>query len=146
MPVMNWHFSRSFHLIFLKTHNPYLSSSYRTKQPTLASNHSNCSLCSQIKQKHVYWMYDVPDTMFILQRVTCFKQDKTTKLYSIGVRPQARQQDQQPRPGSENLHGCSSKSLPEHPPPTYPSELEVQDDTKRDRWRKPTQCPEPQRS
>ena len=55
MFVMNWHFSRSFRLIFLITDVLYLSRSYLIKLTTLASNHFVCSLYPTDNQKHVYW-------------------------------------------------------------------------------------------
>ena len=52
--VMNWHFSRSFRLIFLNTYDLYLSRSYLINLTTLVSNHFAYSLCSQVTRKHVY--------------------------------------------------------------------------------------------
>ena len=52
--VTNWHFSCSFCLIFLKTYVLYLSRTYLIKVTYTHSNHSVCSLCQQIKRKHMY--------------------------------------------------------------------------------------------
>ena len=52
--VMNWHFSRSFRLIFLNTYDPYLSESHLINLTTLVLNHFDYSLCSQVTKKHVY--------------------------------------------------------------------------------------------
>ena len=52
--VMNWHFSRSFRLIFLNTYGHYLSRSQLNNLTTFVSNHFAYSLCSQITRKHVY--------------------------------------------------------------------------------------------
>ena len=52
--VMNWHFSRSFRLIFLNTYDLYLSRSGLTNLTTLVPNHFAYSLCSQETRKHVY--------------------------------------------------------------------------------------------
>ena len=52
--VTNWHFSRSFRLIFFNTYDRYSSRSGLINLNTFISNHFAYSLRSQITRKRVY--------------------------------------------------------------------------------------------
>ena len=108
--VTNWHFSRSFHLIFLNTYDPYLSRSHPINTTMLVSNHFAYSLCSQITRKMC-----VLNPMHSRHNVCTttgdpFQNKTKHELYSMRVRPQARSSKTTLPPGSENPPYCSSRN------------------------------------
>ena len=90
--VTNWHFSRSFRLIFL---NIYQKLSFRLdliSLTTLVQTHFACLLSSQINRKRVYWTREEADQRSNLQRTTRFRTRQERQDYLI-VRKNDRTRD-----------------------------------------------------
>ena len=115
--VTNWHFSRSFRLIFLHAYNPYLSEHRFINLTTLVPIHFACSLHSQITRKCVYRTHDVANTTFYTTTGDPFQSNAKHELYSMRVKPQARPLKTTPPPGSENPPCRSSRSWLRRLPP-----------------------------
>ena len=58
-----------FALFFLTFHNPYLSEILSYQAPTLGSNHSDCSLCSQINKNTCIQSHNVVMDMVIFRTI-----------------------------------------------------------------------------
>ena len=82
--VTNWHFSRSFRLIFLNTYDPYLLRSYLIKHNTLVLNHFNCSLCSQMIKSMCIQSHYVVNTTLKLQWTARFQTKQNTSSMVVG--------------------------------------------------------------
>ena len=100
--VTNWHFSRSFRLIFFNTYDPYIPRSILSDIPHSFRTISPAHSIQQITENVCIESHNIADTTFILQWMTCFKTRRNTSSMDERPKAQARQQDQLPPPGSEN--------------------------------------------
>ena len=107
--VTNWHFSRSFRLIFLNTYGPYLPRSYLTEQPTLVQHISPAHYVHRIYQKHVYLN---PSRSQHNAKTTMADPFQPKEHSSMNKRPKAQARRQDP------LHQqtCPGQILPDLPP------------------------------
>ena len=129
--VTNWHFSCSFHLIFLNTYGPYLLRSYLIKQPTLIQTILTAHFVHRTIKSVCIQSPNVANTTLKLQTDDPFQPKQTTALYE---RPKAwaGRQDQPLHQGWETLDDRSSGSLPRHLLLVCPLELKVPNDTMTD--------------
>ena len=77
-PVMNWHFSRSFHFIFLSTYGHYPSGLVLSTLPHLFQTISPTHFVHRYQENTCIETHYVADTTFILQRATRFKPRRNT--------------------------------------------------------------------